>query len=114
MQEIESEEIDDIVKNNKIVILDCYATWCQPCKTQAAMLEELEKRYKEVKFVKIDVDKDPEFSGIWEIYAVPTTIVFINEQIVVFGEDENSPDRIEGAVPINVFETLINHLLKDE
>ena len=51
----------EVINERGVVFVDFYATWCMPCKTMAPIIEEISKEYKEVKFVKIDIDKNEEF-----------------------------------------------------
>lgn len=51
------EEFDIVLKNNKFVLVDFYATWCPPCRTAAPVFGELSEKYVGATFVKIDVDE---------------------------------------------------------
>lgn len=54
-------------------VIDCYATWCGPCKQQAPILEQLAKEYKgKVAFYRIDVEKEPSFTMDLGVSAMPT------------------------------------------
>ena len=47
-----------LTNNDRLIVLDFYATWCGPCKRMDPIIAELEKKYKDrVDFYKIDVDK---------------------------------------------------------
>ena len=62
---------------NKPIVVDFYATWCGPCKEQAPVLEEIEKKHKdEVIFQRIDVDQRPELAQEFNIEAI-TLLMFI-------------------------------------
>lgn len=58
-----------------IKVIDFSASWCFPCKLQLPIIEKLEKKYKKVKFEKIDIDSDREMAMKFGIRAVPTVIV---------------------------------------
>ena len=64
--------------NNKIVIVDFFATWCGPCKMLSPVIEQLSEKFKDVKFVKIDVDECPNVSKSYGIMSVPTLLKFKN------------------------------------
>ena len=67
--------LDEAKKERKLVVFDCYAEWCAPCKK---MLEvtfkdpRVEKLMKErCVFVKVDVEKTPEIAEYFQTAGVP-------------------------------------------
>ncbi|KAF7846062.1 hypothetical protein BT93_L5334 [Corymbia citriodora subsp. variegata] len=60
----------------KLVVLDCFATWCGPCKMIAPELVKMSNKYENASFVKIDVDQVPDVAGDLGIRAMPTFILF--------------------------------------
>ncbi|KAI5917033.1 thioredoxin-like protein [Camillea tinctor] len=72
-------EFEEAVKNNKVVLLDCFATWCGPCKAIAPLLAKHseDEQFKDtIYFAKIDVDDLPELSQQLGITAMPTFMIF--------------------------------------
>ncbi|KAI0442578.1 thioredoxin-like protein [Xylaria telfairii] len=69
---------DEAVKKNAVVIVDAFAEWCGPCKAIAPIIAKMsdEDRFKDVYFVKVDVDKLPDLSQELSITAMPTFIAF--------------------------------------
>ena len=63
-------------EENKLVFMDCYTTWCGPCKMLAPVLEEMADEYKQVKFVKVDVDQDVDLARRYGIQSIPNVIFF--------------------------------------
>jgi len=57
MEIINSTQFDEVTSKG-IVVVDFFANWCGPCKMLAPVLEEMADEYKQVKFVKVDVDQD--------------------------------------------------------
>ncbi|KAI0154890.1 thioredoxin-like protein [Xylariaceae sp. FL1272] len=92
---------DEAIKANKIVLLDCFATWCGPCKAIAPKLVEYSNQdeYKDIYFAKIDVDDLPEVAAELQITAMPTFKVF---------KDGKEVDALVGASP----PALVNLLQK--
>ncbi|KAI1114418.1 thioredoxin-like protein [Nemania sp. NC0429] len=72
------DAFQEAVKNNNVVIVDAFATWCGPCKAIAPVVAKLsdEERFKDVFFAKIDVDDLPELSQELGITAMPTFVAF--------------------------------------
>ena len=68
----------EVINESKIVFIDFYATWCMPCKTMSPIIEEIAKEHKEVKFVKIDIDKNEELAIKYNIMSIPTMLVMKN------------------------------------
>lgn len=69
----------DIIKSEKPVLIDFYATWCGPCKMMGPILKELKSRVgEEVNILKIDVDKHQRIAQKHNVRGVPTLIIFQN------------------------------------
>lgn len=66
----------DVINEKLPTVVDFYATWCGPCKTMAVYMERAEKDLGgKVKFVKMDIEKNPAFGGA--IKSIPTVVVSI-------------------------------------
>ena len=65
-----------IYKNNKILVIDFYADWCQPCKAQETVLKELKKEYSMIEFYKVNIEEEYQLAEIFSIKSLPTVIVF--------------------------------------
>ncbi len=65
----------EVMKYDKAVVIDFYADWCGPCKMISPILEELSKEWKDVKFVKLDTEADPEIAMKFNVMSIPTLIV---------------------------------------
>lgn len=83
MQEINSKQFEKEVLQAKIlVIVDNFATWCGPCKALSPILEDLNKDFKgKVKFVKIDVDQNPDIARKYRVSSIPTLILFKDGEV---------------------------------
>ncbi|MBI2851717.1 MAG: thioredoxin [Chloroflexi bacterium] len=72
-----------VLKAGSPVVVDFWATWCQPCKMLAPVLDDLAEKYSgKIHFVKIDVDQNPKTPAKYNIMSIPTLLVFKNGQPV--------------------------------
>ena len=71
----------EVIQEEGIVFVDFYATWCMPCKAMSSMIEEIAKEHKEIKFVKIDIDKNEELAIQYNVMSIPTMMVIKNGEI---------------------------------
>lgn len=62
----------------KLVVVDFYAVWCAPCQKMGPRLKEIEEKFPEVNFYKVNVDENCETTEYYGVTAMPTFILFRN------------------------------------
>ncbi len=76
---VTDDNFDETVKNNKVVLVDFWAGWCGPCRALAPTIEELSKEYAGKMLIgKLDVDENPKTAECFQVFSIPTLIVFKN------------------------------------
>lgn len=71
------QDFTTLLSSKNLVLVDAYATWCEPCKMLDEILVELETRTKDsLEILKFDVDEQAELAAAFGIRSVPTLMVF--------------------------------------
>lgn len=94
---------EEVVKSDKVVLVDFWAEWCGPCKMIAPIVEELAEEFDgKVKFTKLDVDSNPRSATNFGIRGIPTLLIF---------NDGKPVDQVVGAVPKSVLKQRLEEAL---
>jgi len=71
----------EVLDYKGVVLADFYADWCGPCKMTGPIIDELAEEKKDVKFVKVNVDKNQPLAQRYSVFSIPTFIVFKNGEV---------------------------------
>lgn len=89
----------DVIKSDKLTVIDFWAEWCGPCKALGPIIEQLSTEYAgKVNIGKLDVDSNPEVSTTYGIRSIPTILFVKGGQVV---------DKVVGAVPKGQLQSTI-------
>lgn len=72
----------EVLEYKGIVFIDFHAVWCGPCKLTDPIIDELSNEMQNIKFVKINVDENPELSQTYSVFSIPTFLIVNDGKIV--------------------------------
>ncbi len=78
MIKITKENFEQIIKDNKKVIIDFWADWCNPCVALGPILENVSKNYPDIVFGKVNVDEESELATAFDITSIPYVVKIID------------------------------------
>ena len=82
-------DFDKAIKEHPLMVIDCWASWCGPCRMIAPIIDELAKEHAgEIVFGKLNVDENPKTATRFSVMGIPTLLIIKNGTEV---------DRIVGA-----------------
>ena len=73
---VSDRNFDQTLKSYPLIVIDCWAAWCAPCRAIAPVVDQLAKEYSgKAVFGKLNVDENPETTQRFSIMAIPTLLV---------------------------------------
>jgi thioredoxin len=86
------------------VVVDAFADWCGPCRAIAPLLENLAELHSgKIKFLKVNIDEEPDVAELYGVEAVPTLLFFQNGKLI---------DRVAGIPPMPSFLAKLDTLAR--
>ena len=68
----------EVLKSEKPVLVDFFASWCGPCQRLSKIIEQVSADRSDVKVVKVDVDESQMLAMQFGVRSIPTVVVFKN------------------------------------
>ncbi|MEG0321502.1 MAG: thioredoxin [Oscillospiraceae bacterium] len=95
--------MDAALKSEAPVLVDFWATWCNPCQQLGPVIEGLANEYDGKAIVgKVDIDDQQDLARKYGVMSIPTVVIFKNGQEV---------DRKVGTMPADRYRETLNGLL---
>ena len=73
---------DEVLRSEKPVLLDFWASWCGPCRMVGPIVEEIAAERADIKVGKINVDEEQELAGAFNVMSIPTLVVMKDGKVV--------------------------------
>ena len=81
VMELTSQNFNQEISNNDLLLVDFWAEWCGPCKSMHPIFENLEKKYPKIKFARVNIDQNQNIAMKLSVQSIPTFIMFKNGEI---------------------------------
>ncbi|MDC0202425.1 thioredoxin [Candidatus Nitrosopelagicus sp.] len=81
VMELTSENFNREMANNDLLLVDFWAEWCGPCKSMHPIFTRMAKKYKRVRFARVNVDNAQDIASKYGVQSIPTFIMFKNGEI---------------------------------
>ena len=95
----ESNFEEEVLKSDKIILVDMFATWCGPCQIMSPLIEELsEENLPNIKICKLDIDESGEIAIRYGVMSIPTFLIFKNGEVVKSFIGVTDIDEIKNAI----------------
>ncbi|MHA2358198.1 MAG: thioredoxin [Candidatus Heimdallarchaeaceae archaeon] len=106
MAELDDQTFQNFVNQSGIVVIDCWAAWCAPCRTMEPIMKQLAKEWAgKVTIGKLNVDQNPRVAMSYRIASIPNFLVF---------QDGKYLGNVVGAVGKKSFDKLFKKILSGE
>ena len=73
---------EEVIQSEKPVLVDFFATWCNPCRILSPIIDEIAEEREDIKVCKIDIDKEPALAARYGVVSIPTVLIIDKGQVV--------------------------------
>lgn len=90
---------NEVVKSEKVVLLDFFATWCGPCRMVSPIIDEIAEENEHIVVGKVNVDEQMELATQFQVYSIPTLVVMKDGEVLTQATGAKSKAQILGMLP---------------
>lgn len=73
---------NEIIRSDKPVLLDFWASWCGPCRMVSPIVDEIAEEHPEYKVGKVNVDEQPELAAAFQVMSIPSLFILKDGKVV--------------------------------
>ncbi|MFW9787518.1 MAG: thioredoxin family protein [Candidatus Thorarchaeota archaeon] len=120
VDDVSPDDVERAMKETRLLFVDAWADWCQPCKALTPILEELEEKYADnpdIRFLKVNTQNYQEFAMENGIHAIPCVLIFFDGEPAKYevthqqtGE-KKTLSRLIGLRPAEHYEEVVAYFL---
>ena len=81
VMELTSQDFDQKKSENELLLVDFWAEWCGPCKSMHPIFSRMAKKYKSIRFARVNVDNAQDIARRYGVQSIPTFIMFKNGEV---------------------------------
>ncbi len=96
---IQDDDFDTLLTSETLVVVDCTASWCGPCRKIAPLIDQLAEAYEgRAKVVKLDLDQNKRIANQYSIRSIPAVMIFKQGELV---------ENLVGVAPYETFTSAV-------
>lgn len=101
-----SQKFQELIQSERPVLVDFFATWCQPCKVQSSVLNSVKENVGTLaRIVKIDIDQYPQIAAENSVRSVPTLAIYKKGELLW---------KASGVHDVNTLTNLLREVSEEE
>ena len=123
VNDVSPEEVEQASTKTRLLFVDTWADWCQPCKALSPILEELDEKYADnpdIEFLKVNTQEHVQFAMDNEIHAIPCVLIYFDGEPAKYNVENprtgetKTVDRLIGLRPAEHYEAVISFFFGDK
>ncbi len=122
VDDVSPDMLEKVMNKTRLLFVDAWAPWCQPCHALAPILEELDMKYADnpdVRFLKVNTQEYYQFAVENKIHAIPCVLLFFDGKPAEYETtdqrtgEKKKLNRLTGLRPAEHYEDVIKYFLSN-